>query len=377
MKSLHAARNRVRRGSGGGNSYWLSFSDLMSALLLIFILIMFYIVYQYFDMYETTSRELAEQAAALSESETLLADRESALLAAEADLIAAESELAEAEASISALTLEEKARREELRDAQDQIDAARAALTAAEAELLAAQADLLSSQEDLSLAQGELALSQAQMEEMAAQLAVQQAQITSQEETLAAQQARLEDLIGVRTDIIQALSRALAGASIRATVDENTGAITLEADVLYSKGNSTLSADGKRVIDEFLPVYLGVLLSDEYRPYVAEIIIEGHTDSDGGYIMNLELSQERALSVAGYILADGYSGITAQQKDTLRTIMTANGRAYSDLIYDENGREDKDASRRVVFKFRLTDEEMIRQMIELLEHSTLDTDAEE
>ena len=38
MKSLHAARNRVRRGSGGGNSYWLSFSDLMSALLLIFIL---------------------------------------------------------------------------------------------------------------------------------------------------------------------------------------------------------------------------------------------------------------------------------------------------------------------------------------------------
>jgi hypothetical protein len=40
-----------RRGKADGVN-WLSFSDLMSSLLLIFILIMFYIMYQYFDMYE-------------------------------------------------------------------------------------------------------------------------------------------------------------------------------------------------------------------------------------------------------------------------------------------------------------------------------------
>ena len=42
------ARTRRRGRAEGAN--WLSFSDLMSSLLLIFILIMFYIMYQYFDM---------------------------------------------------------------------------------------------------------------------------------------------------------------------------------------------------------------------------------------------------------------------------------------------------------------------------------------
>ena len=49
--------------------------------------------------------------------------------------------------------------------------------------------------------------------------------------------------------------------------------------------------------------------------------------------------------------------------------MTVNGRSYSDRIFDANGVEDKDASRRVVFKFRLTDEQMISQLKEILEDS--------
>ena len=50
---------------------------------------------------------------------------------------------------------------------------------------------------------------------------------------------------------------------------------------------------------------------------------------------------------------------------------TANGRSESDLIYDANGEENQSASRRVVFKFRLTDEQMVAQLQSILEGDAL------
>ena len=35
------------------------------------------------------------------------------------------------------------------------------------------------------------------------------------------------------------------------------------------------------MLQQFLPVYLDVLLREEYADYLGEVIIEGHTDSDG------------------------------------------------------------------------------------------------
>ena len=74
-----------------------------------------------------------------------------------------------------------------------------------------------------------------------------------------------------------------------------------------------------------------MLLSDEFRSYVAEIIIEGHTDSNGTYLHNLQLSQERALSVANYVLGDSFMsdtlGLNASAKKTLLGLVTASGRS--------------------------------------------------
>ena len=173
----------------------------------------------------------------------------------------------------------------------------------------------------------------------------------------------------MKTRIITSLSSALKSANISATVDQASGAIALESDVLFSVGQYKMTDEGLERIDDFLPVYLDVLFSEEYLPYVSEIIIEGHTDSLGDYITNLQLSQERAGAVASYVLSDSYTKITAQQRALLRKVVTANGRSFSDPVLDENGREDMDASRRVVFKFRLTDEQMIEQMKSILEQS--------
>ena len=51
--------------------------------------------------------------------------------------------------------------------------------------------------------------------------------------------------------------------------------------------------------------------------------------------------------------------------------MTVNGRSFSEPVYRADGTVDMNASRRVVIKFRMNDEEMVNQMLELLEQSGL------
>ena len=333
---------RGRRAGRSDGSLWLSFSDLMSSLLLIIILILFYIMYQYFEMYEINMAEIARQQYDLDTANASLEDQQSKLTEAEQQMLAQQIRLNAAEA--------------DLEDAQ--------AILAAQQEELAEAQSLLDEKED------EIAAQQEALDALSVQLGTQQTQIDDQQALLDSQQQEIEQLVGLKTRIISSLSDALRSANISATVDPTSGAIALKSDVLFATGKYELTAEGKARIDDFLPVYLDVLFSDEYRDYVAEIIIEGHTDSTGGYIQNLELSQQRAGAVASYVLSDNYTAITAQQRQMLRQVVTANGRSFSDPVLDANGNEDQDASRRVVFKFRLTDEQMIEQLKAILESGT-------
>ena len=181
--------------------------------------------------------------------------------------------------------------------------------------------------------------------------------------------------MGVRSRIIRSLSQTLKDNGISATVDPANGSIMFESDVFFEYGSDTLSAEGKAFIDRFLPVYLSVLFSPENEGYVSEIIIEGHTDTTDTYIKNLKLSQNRAYAVAEYVL-ESSTGVTPGQKTQLKSLLTANGRSYSDPILDANGNVDAQASRRVVFKFRLTDDRMIEQMRSILEESADDAQGE-
>jgi len=373
MRSM-GRRYRRRAPQGENGSFWLSFSDLMSGLLLVFVLIMFYSVYQYFDMLEVKTAELLRQSEvltqkedelnekdkALSDKDQELSDKDKELSDKDKELTAAQTKLTESETLLLAeqakLLLQDQ-QLTELSDAltaqKTELDTANDALAAQQAELDAAKAQLTEQQQQLVVAQ--------------ALLNDQQLVVAQQQELLDTQQAQLDELVGVRKRIITSLAEALDKANISATVDPSTGAITLDSSILFTRSEFALSAAGKKMINEFLPVYLNVLLSDEYRGNIAEIIIEGHTDSVGSYMSNLELSQNRALAVASYVLSDEYNRITPETKKYLRTIITANGRSWSNLIYNADGTENADASRRVEFKFRLQDEQMIAQMAQLLE----------
>ena len=332
-------RSGVRQHGRNDGSFWLSFSDLMSSLVLIIILVMFYIIYQYFNLAEINQAEIARRQYQLDEAQAELESQQTKLSDAEKQMIAQQ------------ILLDAK---------QEELDSAQAVLEAQKTELADTQAQL-------SEKEAEIAAQQAQMEALGIQLDAQQAQINTQQAQLDNQQAQIEQLVGMKTRIITSLSSALKSSSISATVDPTTGSIALESDVLFESGEHKLTDAGKRFVDDFLPVYLDVLFSEEYKGYVSEIIIEGHTDSVGGYLTNLELSQQRALAVASYVLGDSCRAISADVKNTLRPVVTVNGRSYSDRIFNADGTENMDASRRVVFKFRLTDEQMIQQLRQILE----------
>lgn len=304
----------------------------MSSLVLIIILVMFYIIYMYFNLAEINQAEIARREYQLDQAQTELDSQQTKLTEAEQQMIAQQILL--------------DAKQKELDDAQAVLDAQKTELEETQSQL-----DALSGQ----------------LEDQQSQLETQQSQLETQQSQLEDQQAQIEQLVGMKTRIISSLSTALRENSISATVDPTNGSIALESDVLFESGKYELTEAGREFVDQLLPVYLNVLFSDEYRDYVSEIIIEGHTDSVGGYLSNLELSQQRALAVASYVLGEECQSVSADMKNELRPVVTVNGRSFSDRIFDENGVEDKAASRRVVFKFRLTDERMIQQLRQLLE----------
>ncbi|WP_026905845.1 OmpA family protein [Paucisalibacillus globulus] len=172
----------------------------------------------------------------------------------------------------------------------------------------------------------------------------------------------IDQIMGVRVQLVNDLKEEFDGTGI--TVDENTGAIIFETDILFEYDKADLKPDSYQFLDEFVPKYLDVLLNEGYEAYVAEIIIEGHTDRNGGYLYNLELAQDRAYSVASYILGNDFPYKNIQEH--LAGKLTVNSRSYTDFRTDKNGEYSAEASRRVEFKFRLKDEEILNKTREIL-----------
>ena len=319
-----AARRRTGRGprAGDNGAHWISYSDMMASLLLVFVLAVVYSVYQYYSMLEIKTKQLNEQQAELDRATITLVQREEELEAANVTLMGKQKELA-------AIQIQLDQQENELHAAQD-------ALKTKEEEQALLQLQLLAMQDEL----------------------------RAQQIEMLSYQHRIDDMVGVRSKIIEELSQALSKAGLGANVDKTTGDIMLESTVFFDSNSSSIKDEGRELLSQFLPVYLGVLLQDRYADYMGEIIIEGHTDTAGSYLVNLRLSQNRALSVAEYCLQ--MSNLTQKQVAKLQSLLTAKGRSFSDPVYRPDGSVDMDASRRVEFKFRLKDAEMVAEINKIL-----------
>ena len=369
---------RRYRSKADGGSAWISYSDMMAALLLLFVLVLCYSVYQYFLMLETKTAELDEQSTLLSVQQATLATQQITLAEQGLTLSAQQAKLdeqkatlaqqqAQLEAQQSALQVQQLAllsKESELTSALTQLEEQQGLLSEQSLTLKEQQKIILAAQYALSQKENELNNANVELEIKQNELANATILLEEQQYALSMQQQRLDDLVGVRTQIIRELTSALNAADLKASVDSNTGDIVLESAVFFDFGKNNIKQGGREFLQRFIPVYLGVLLREEYRDYLGEIIIEGHTDTDGTYLTNLKLSQERALSVATFCLE--MPELSEKQLSYFRDILTAKGRSFSDPIYAADGSVNKDASRRVEFKFRMKDSEMIDEIRQIL-----------
>ena len=118
----------------------------------------------------------------------------------------------------------------------------------------------------------------AQQQQIVAQ---QQDLVTKQQLVMAQQQEQLDQLIGIRTDVIESLKEEFEHTNLKVSVDSQTGAITFDSSVLFDYNRYELKTTGEAFLKEFLPRYFHVLLSGQYKDYIGEVIIEGHTDTQG------------------------------------------------------------------------------------------------
>ncbi len=324
------ARQQVhnrRAGRGNSGSAWISYSDIMAALVLVFVLFLVLNLYRYNELMAVKTRELNAKQALLDAQQLKLDEQEGIL-------IIQQGKLDEQSAELENLKIDLEAKQTEL-DNQTII--------------------LIGQQAELDAAKATLAAKETELKNLQLQLDEQQKQFRLKTQ-------ELNTMVGVRSEIVAELTSALAANNLGATIDAN-GNITLESAVFFQKNSYEIREDGQALLKRFLPVYLGVLLKPEYADYLGEIIIEGHTDSSGTYTSNLRLSQNRALAVAIYCL----DIVRADQRHLLQSIMTATGRSSSDPVLRPDGTEDMDASRRVEFKFSLRDAEMIDEMNAILQ----------
>lgn len=114
---------------------------------------------------------------------------------------------------------------------------------------------------------------------------------------------------------------------------------------LFPAGKSVYEVEAMKVVTEIFTRYMSIMV--EYKEYIQDIIIEGHTDSTGVEEDNIILSEKRALAVKYYL-----ERLSIVKQYDMQYFLKTKGYGSAKAIV-VNGVEDKDASRRIKMKFVL------------------------
>ncbi|EJW8947883.1 OmpA family protein [Campylobacter coli] len=306
-------------------NFWIAYADLMAGLLFVFTLLIGAIVVKYV-LTQSDLREIKDnlnkQEARLEESKEELRNKEAIVFKLSSDLNNASSALnlinsqkAELEANITNYEQLSK----ELNSSIDNKDK--------------------------------------QILILLGQLEKKDEEIRNLQESFDKAKEKVQNLSLIRENLSKELQAKLDS---NITIDQKTGSISLPSEVLFDKDSYTLKNEAKASLRKILSEYFNAIINDpKILSNIENIIIEGHTDSDGSYIYNLDLSQKRAYEVMNFIY-------TFYKDIRLQKLLMASGRSFSDPVL-VNGVEDKDKSRRIEIKFSIKNDNALKDVEKFFE----------
>ena len=311
-------------------NFWVSYADLMAGLLFVFILVIASIVIKYLytqhsleDSEDTKSKLFYELAKTKNMYEKSLED----LKNVNQKIVLSNKEVEK----LKALLLEYDINIKDEKSKNDGLNLA------------------------LNDSSNQIALKDEELKLLADKLLVQTQIHQKMVEDFDIAKLKIKTLTGIKLNVIAKLKEKLGNSR---HVDEKSGAIKFSSNILFDQNSYILKEEAKKELSSVLKNYLSLLLDDkDISKYIENITIEGHTNSDGTYLANLLLSQQRALAVMQFLYE---SNIV--DKKLLSTFVNSSGRSSADLILDKKGLEDKDASRRIEIKFNIKNEEAIKEI---------------
>lgn len=150
----------------------------------------------------------------------------------------------------------------------------------------------------------------------------------------------------------------------------------LNEEVLFDYNSVMLKNEFQNILQQFFPRYIDILLNEQFIDKISEVRIEGHTDSVGPYMFNVNLSQNRTANVLDFLFYrrdSEYSNLSETDQRLMRYWFTTTGYSYGrtldssgDYTYYSENPEDADRSRRVEFRIITKSEEVVNQMLRML-----------
>ena len=326
-----------KKNQNSEENFWISYADLMAGLLFVFILVIGSIVIKY----AVTQNILEEEKKALNSSE----EQKSKLFL----------ELAKANNLYESTKKDLQNSKNEINLKASEIEKLKALLLDVEVKYKDEQTKNQNLAGELNEKTNVITLRDEEIKLLADKLLVQTQIHQKMVEEFDIAKLKIKTLTGLKLNVIAKLKDKL-GNSIQKK--KKSGAIKFSSNILFDQASSVLKEDSKKELKNTLKKYLSTLLEDkEIRKNIESITIEGHTNSDGTYLSNLALSQQRAQAVMQFLYDSNII-----DKKLISKYINSSGRSDSDLILNKDGAEDKDASRRIEIKFNLKNEDAMKEI---------------
>jgi len=387
----------LKQDNNESQNFWISYADLMAGLLFVFILVVGAIVVKTLLMQsdlQTIRLNLEKEKSALEMSESQLFQKKKKLRELVKKLQASREENMRLSMKISMLRTETDDLKDEISILSLDVNTKASKLTLTEKEMQLLKELLLESEEEEDMLRYKIDIINKELDGTKSEIAQLQTFVKNADarheldssfikirdeeiaqlekalllksrdyqrvvEDLNITKIKIKNLTGIKISVVRRLKKKL-GNSI--AIDPKTGSLIFSSNILFTQGKAELKPSSKKQLSHILGKYIDVLLNDpKMRRYIDLITIEGHTNSDGSYLYNLDLSQQRALAVMRFLYKQ-----YPKNSNLFKKYLSASGRSFAEPILGKNNKEDKDASRRIEIKFRIKSEDAVKELMNYL-----------